>query len=162
MSILTHEKKCHCNTSMCTSTTSIYVPALHLSMLSVLTLHLSMYQHYIYPCINTTSIHAICTNATSIHVSTLHLSMYQHYIYPCINTTSIHVSTPSLVVSIFQAAIRGWLARHHYVIIHKRLCAAVVIQSAWRGFLCRRDFLTIRGAAVVIQSTWKGIITRRQ
>lgn len=37
-----------------------------------------------------------------------------------------------------------------------QLCAAVVIQSSWRGYVARKEFLVTREAAVHIQAVWRG------
>ena len=119
----------------------------------VIKMHLLLWCSSIY-CVHHTSIH-YCLSIWHCILCIL-FTYYSNYVsifnHPSIESQSIH----------FQTIARGWLARRHFNNLRKRVCSAVIIQTAWRGFVCRRDFLEYREAAIVFQSQWRGLVARRR
>ncbi|KER19709.1 hypothetical protein T265_15470, partial [Opisthorchis viverrini] len=75
-----------------------------------------------------------------------------------------YVSTYQWFVDV-QRICRAHLARQRLVNlmsnVEREKCAAVVIQSCWRGFLARRQLFVERRAAVRIQTWWRGKIAKQ-
>ena len=61
-----------------------------------------------------------------------------------------------------QAAVRGWLSRMKVNEMRIRVCKAVEIQSAWRGFVARKRLIQLKQAAIILQAHWRGITDRRR
>ena len=68
----------------------------------------------------------------------------------------------SFDLNIFQAAVRGWLARRHTNVLRKKICSAVLIQSAWRSYISRKRLLLLKQAAIILQAHWKGRVARKR
>ena len=60
-----------------------------------------------------------------------------------------------------QSAIRAWLARIKVDELRLRVCKAVEIQAAWRGFVVRKRFIRLKQAAIILQAHWRGQLDRR-
>ena len=102
-------------------------------------------------------IHLLCSLYVHLLLS-VHLILYVvHTIRPFTN----HLSIESQSIH-FQTIARGWLVRRHFNNLRKKICSAVIIQTAWRGVVCRRNFLECREAAIVFQSHWRGLVARRR
>ena len=83
-----------------------------------------------------------------------------HVIYSYRNLT--RVSFMSFHSNIFQTAVRGWLARRHTNVLRKKVCSAVLIQSAWRSYISRKRLLLLKQAAIILQAHWRGRAARKR
>ncbi|CAI7988973.1 Unconventional myosin-IXa, partial [Geodia barretti] len=61
---------------------------------------------------------------------------------------------------ILQSAVRGWRCREGVNQMRLRVCKAVEIQAAWRGFVERKRLIRLKQAAIILQAHWRGRCSR--
>jgi hypothetical protein len=65
-------------------------------------------------------------------------------------------------VTVLQSAVRGWRTRIKVDEMRLRVCKAVEIQAAWRGFMARKQLIQLKQATIILQAHWRGKCDRRR
>lgn len=52
------------------------------------------------------------------------------------------------------------MAKEKTNVLRKNVCSAVLIQSAWRGFVARKKLLLLKHVAISLQARWRGKAAR--
>ena len=85
---------------------------------------------------------------------------YPHHLLNLTHLVSSLLHGLPLLLS--QSLARGWLARRRTDQMRTSVCSAVVIQTAWRGWSMRRQYLLTKQSVVLIQACWRGYQMRKR
>lgn len=58
--------------------------------------------------------------------------------------------------------MRCWRARKEADYLRKRVCSAVLIQSAWKTYVARKKLILLKQAAIILQAHYKGRLARKK
>ena len=79
-----------------------------------------------------------------------------------IGTTLFLEYYPLYTVLRQQCAVRCWCARKEVDYLRKRVCSAVLIQSAWKTYVARKKLILLKQAAIILQAHYKGRLARKK
>lgn len=58
--------------------------------------------------------------------------------------------------------MRCWHAKRRANYLRKRVCSAVLIQSAWKTYTARKKLVLLKQAAIILQAHYKGRLARKR